>query len=90
VAWVRAALLWREEPVGVGCCDFTAFVDAAEAARDWGRRKVLGRARCCDAELDVRVRADWGREFGGSIVGAVGSLKLGEVSRASDFLGDGG
>jgi hypothetical protein len=52
----------------------------------WGLRV---RARCGDAELCVRVQADWGCKFEGSIVGAVGSLKLGEVwFRASGLLGN--
>lgn len=49
----------------MGCCDFTAFVGAVEAARDGVRWGLLGRARCCDAELGVSVRADWGCEFEG-------------------------
>jgi hypothetical protein len=54
----------------VGCCDFTAFACAGEAARDrvcWD----------CVCGLDV------------AIVGAVGSLKLGEVwFRALGLLGN--
>lgn len=39
-AWVPEALLWIEEPVEVGFCDFTAFVGAGETACN-GRRWEL-------------------------------------------------